>query len=197
MAHKGLRAEIFTVDPHRNVRIKPLRAPRLVRRNDPVVKVTLETGAEIVCTPDHRFMLRDGTYREAQELRFNDSLMPIYRRWQTRDGYESVSTGKGTARLTHILVYEALYGPVPGLARLRQPLHRGQPGRAGPGLAVPALRVARGRQQAGHPAHQGGPGVGLPGQGSPRRPGHDRGRGGQLPRAYHHDHQFFHRPGRA
>src|SRR6059058_1950468 len=46
MAHKGLRAEIFTVDPHRNVRIKPLRAPRLVRRNDPVVKVTLESGAD-------------------------------------------------------------------------------------------------------------------------------------------------------
>src|SRR5438552_10739449 len=34
MAHNGLPAEIFTVDPHRHVRIKPLRAPRLVRRND-------------------------------------------------------------------------------------------------------------------------------------------------------------------
>ena len=79
MAHKGLRAEIFTVDPHRNVRIKPLRAPRLVRRNDPVVKVTLETGAEIVCTPDHRFMLRDGTYREAQQLKAKDQLMPFAR----------------------------------------------------------------------------------------------------------------------
>src|SRR5213595_1242277 len=79
MAHKGLRAEIFTVDPHRNVRIKPLRAPRLVRRNDPVVKVTLETGAEIVCTPDHRFMLRDGTYREAQQLKARDQLMPFAR----------------------------------------------------------------------------------------------------------------------
>ena len=79
MAHKGLRAEIFTVDPHRNVRIKPLRAPRLVRRNDPVVKVTLETGAEIVCTPDHRFMLRDGTYREAQQLKPKDQLMPFSR----------------------------------------------------------------------------------------------------------------------
>ncbi|TMC68518.1 MAG: DNA gyrase subunit A [Chloroflexi bacterium] len=79
MAHKGLRAEIFTVDPHRNVRIKPLRAPRLVRRNDPVVKVTLESGAEIVCTPDHRFMLRDGTYREAQQLRAKDQLMPFSR----------------------------------------------------------------------------------------------------------------------
>src|SRR6185503_18406360 len=79
MAHKGLRAEIFTVDPHRNVRIKPLRAPRLVRRNDPVVKVTLESGAEIVCTPDHRFMLRDGTYREAQQLKPKDQLMPFAR----------------------------------------------------------------------------------------------------------------------
>jgi DNA gyrase subunit A len=79
MAHKGLRAEIFTVDPHRNVRIKPLRAPRLVRRNDPVVKVTLESGAEIICTPDHRFMLRDGTYREAQQLKAKDQLMPFSR----------------------------------------------------------------------------------------------------------------------
>ena len=79
MAHKGQRAEVFTLDAHRNVRIKPMRAPRLVRRNDPVVKVTLESGAEIVCTPDHRFMLRDGTYREAQQLKAKDQLMPFAR----------------------------------------------------------------------------------------------------------------------
>ena len=79
MAHRGARVDIFTVDAHRNVRIKPMRAPRLVRRNDPVVKVTLESGAEIVCTPDHRFMLRDGTYREARELKPKDQLMPFAR----------------------------------------------------------------------------------------------------------------------
>jgi DNA gyrase subunit A len=79
MAHRGMRAEVFTVDSHRNVRIKPMRAPRLVRRNDTVVKVTLESGAEIVCTPDHRFMLRDGTYREAEKLKAKDQLMPFAR----------------------------------------------------------------------------------------------------------------------
>ena len=79
MAHRGLRAEVFTLDAHRNVRIKPMRAPRLVRRNDPVVKVTLESGAEIVCTPDHRFLLRDGTYREAEALKAKDQLMPFAR----------------------------------------------------------------------------------------------------------------------
>ena len=79
LAHRGQRAEVFTVDSHRNVRIKPMRAPRLVRRNDTVVKVTLESGAEIVCTPDHRFMLREGTYREAQQLKPKDQLMPFAR----------------------------------------------------------------------------------------------------------------------
>jgi len=79
MAHRGARVDVFTVDAHRNVRIKPMRAPRLVRRNDPVVKVTLESGAEIVCTPDHRFMLRDGTYREAEKLKAKDQLMPFAR----------------------------------------------------------------------------------------------------------------------
>jgi DNA gyrase subunit A len=79
MVHRGVRAEVFTVDAHRNVRIKPLRAPRLVKRNDTVVKVTLASGAEIVCTPDHRFMLRDGTYREAKALKPKDQLMPFAR----------------------------------------------------------------------------------------------------------------------
>ena len=79
MAHRGARVDIFTVDAHRNVRIKPMRAPRLVRRNDPVVKVSLESGAEIVCTPDHRFMLRDGTYRESSDLKAKDQLMPFAR----------------------------------------------------------------------------------------------------------------------
>src|SRR5438132_11212628 len=79
MAHRGLRAEVFTLDSHRNVRIKPMRAPRLVRRNDDVVKVTLESGAEIVATLDHRFMLRDGTYREARQLKAKDQLMPFAR----------------------------------------------------------------------------------------------------------------------
>ncbi len=79
MVRHGLRGDVFTVDQHRNVRLKPVRAPRLVRRDDPVVKVTLSNGNAIACTPDHRFMLRDGTYREAQSLRPKDQLMPFSR----------------------------------------------------------------------------------------------------------------------
>src|SRR5437868_5880781 len=79
MVHRGVRAEVFTLAAHRNVRIKPLRAPRLVKRNDTVLKVTLVSGAEIICTPDHRFMKRDGTYQEAGKLKAKDQLMPFAR----------------------------------------------------------------------------------------------------------------------
>jgi len=43
-----------------------------------LTNVHLDNGEIIKCTPDHRFMLRDGSYKEAQYLQPNESLMPLY-----------------------------------------------------------------------------------------------------------------------
>lgn len=43
-----------------------------------LVKVTLDNNEVIYCTPDHRFMLRDGSYEIAENLSSGDSLMPLY-----------------------------------------------------------------------------------------------------------------------
>ncbi len=83
------------------------------RENAPLVKVTVSGGEEIVCTPDHPFMLVDGGYKEARDLSFNEGLMPLYRRWQTRDGHESCSRGRGTYRMTHLRIWESLNGDLP------------------------------------------------------------------------------------
>jgi tRNA-splicing ligase RtcB len=100
---------VYSVD--RKLQVAPGRARcRKTRMNADVMRVIVSGGDEIVCTPDHEFMLSDGTYRQAKDLRFNDSLMALYRRWQTRDGYESVSTGKGATRQTHVMVWEAVNG---------------------------------------------------------------------------------------
>ena len=70
---------------------------RVTKRNVDVVKITLDNGESVECTPDHRFMLRDGKYRQANDLRTGDSLMPLYRKVSdkaekgiTIDGYEMV-----------------------------------------------------------------------------------------------------------
>jgi len=112
MAEAGGFWWVYSLD--RAGQIVPGKALALKTREDAeLMRIVVSGGDEIICTPDHQFMLTDGTYREARDLRFNESLMPLYRRWQTRDGYESVSTGKGRSRQTHVLVYEAVNGPVP------------------------------------------------------------------------------------
>lgn len=103
---------VYSMDA--NLKIAPgLAVSRKTRTKAKLIRVTVSGGEEIICTPDHEFMMSDGTYREARDLSFNDSLMPLYRRWQTRDGYESVNCGKGKSTPTHIMVWEALNGFVP------------------------------------------------------------------------------------
>ncbi|MEA5597015.1 RtcB family protein [Rivularia sp. UHCC 0363] len=63
---------------------------KLTRKNASLVKVILDNGEEIICTPDHQFMLRDGTYKEAQYLLPETSLMPFYSKLD-RDGYTLIS----------------------------------------------------------------------------------------------------------
>lgn len=48
------------------------------RLNTQLVEVLLDNGEKIKVTPDHRFIMRDGSEVEAQNLRSGDSLMPLY-----------------------------------------------------------------------------------------------------------------------
>lgn len=50
----------------------------VTRENTDVVRVHLDNGEYIDATPDHRFIMRDGTEIEAQDLKETDSLMPLY-----------------------------------------------------------------------------------------------------------------------
>ncbi|MBV6624443.1 MAG: RtcB family protein [Rivularia sp. (in: Bacteria)] len=63
---------------------------KLTRKNAALVKVILDNGEEIICTPDHQFMMRDGSYKEAQHLQPETSLMPFYSKLD-KDGYTLIS----------------------------------------------------------------------------------------------------------
>ena len=63
--------------------------------NRRLLKVTLDNNESIYCTPDHKFLMRDGSYKEAQNLQTDDSLMPLYRKITSQEdenmaGYEKV-----------------------------------------------------------------------------------------------------------
>jgi phage baseplate assembly protein W len=62
-------------------KIVPAKATaRKTRDSAELVQVALDNGEVVKCTPDHPWMLRDGSYREAKDLKPGDSLMPLYRK---------------------------------------------------------------------------------------------------------------------
>ncbi len=68
----------YTIKNNGNIGIAKIKNPRLTKTNSEIIKIMLDNGKEIICTPNHKFMLRDGNYKEAKDLDKNDSLMPLY-----------------------------------------------------------------------------------------------------------------------
>ncbi len=100
----------YTIESDGHVGVGEVAYPRLTKRNKEVLQVTLDNSEIITCTPCHKFMLRDGSYKEARDLQSNDSLMPLYRKISkiggriTIDGYEMLyDVVKKHWIFTHIL----------------------------------------------------------------------------------------------
>ena len=79
------------------IEFEKIQNVRRTKQNAEVIKITLDNGEEIICTPDHQFMLRDGSYKQAQDLKPKNSLMPLNRKLSDKkekkiliDGYEMV-----------------------------------------------------------------------------------------------------------
>ncbi len=104
--------EVWVYSARSDGMIVPGRARgRMSKRTRHLVDVVLDNGAVERCTPDHLWMLRDGSYKEAQHLRPGvDRLMPICRQWPVNGGYERVSDLHGRLTLTHHMVWSALNG---------------------------------------------------------------------------------------
>ena len=54
----------------------------VTQKSAKVMKQTLDNGETITCTPDHKFPIKDVGFVRADQLKVNDSLIPLYRRTQ-------------------------------------------------------------------------------------------------------------------
>jgi DNA gyrase subunit A len=77
---QGKKNYTYTLNKLGLISIAEIKSPRRTRVDAEVITVTLDSGVSVRCTPDHRFMLRDGNYKEAKDLTTGESLMPLYER---------------------------------------------------------------------------------------------------------------------
>jgi tRNA-splicing ligase RtcB len=79
LVERGGEHWVYVIDKYQKITGGKATA-KLTRKNAPLMKVVLDNDAEIICTPDHQFMLRDGKWCEAKDLQPKISLMPFYSR---------------------------------------------------------------------------------------------------------------------
>jgi DNA gyrase subunit B len=102
----------YTIKENGSIGIEKIENPRITKKDAEVIKITLSNNEEIICTLNHKFMLRDGSYKEANKLEKTDSLMPFNRRISkiggriTIEGYEMVWDQFKTWVFTHMLADE-------------------------------------------------------------------------------------------
>jgi len=95
-SNTGKQNYCYTIKEDGTIGIEKIVQPRLTRKDAEVIKVVLDNNEEILCTPDHKFMLRSGSYIDAKDLSPKMSLMPLRRKLSkiehriTIEGYEMV-----------------------------------------------------------------------------------------------------------
>jgi len=95
LADKVYSTPVYCYDGEK-ISISTMKNIRRTGVNREVWKVTLDNGEIIKSTPNHRFMLRDGNYKELKDLKLGESLMPFRRFKRNSKGYNQLSLNNGT-----------------------------------------------------------------------------------------------------
>lgn len=110
-ANPGRDYWVYSLDKNHNVVPGRATKPEVKKYVTELMEVTLDDGSKVTCTPDHKFMLRDGSMVEIKDIPEGASLMPLYHKIGTDEGggrfkgYEMVfNPSTGTWERTHKLV---------------------------------------------------------------------------------------------
>lgn len=116
LADKGQDLDVFCISERDELIVKRMRNPRKTGINQKIYKVTFDDGSTLRCTGNHRIMLRDRSFKEVRDLKFNDSVA-IVNRYDSKESKEGtywqdyVQLGiSGTINFEHRLIAENKYG---------------------------------------------------------------------------------------
>lgn len=81
---QGQDKQFLTISPEGKVEYSKPCKVQPTKKTKEIYKLELEDGTILECTPEHRFLLKDGTYKEAQYLTEEDELMDTQNNGQQR-----------------------------------------------------------------------------------------------------------------
>ncbi|MCX6760355.1 MAG: hypothetical protein NTW46_03375, partial [Candidatus Nealsonbacteria bacterium] len=126
---KGKKNYCYTMQENGHIGIAPILNPRMTKRNAEVIKIILDTGDELICTPDHLVRLVDGNYIPAEKLDEKQNIAHLYRKISKKtggrslDGYEMILDSK-TKKWIYTHVLSDIYNLQKGICKASEGKHR-------------------------------------------------------------------------
>ncbi|MFH0940766.1 MAG: DNA topoisomerase (ATP-hydrolyzing) subunit B [Candidatus Omnitrophota bacterium] len=87
---QGKKNFCYTMRDNGHIGIAPILSPRVTKKSAEVIKIVLDNGAELKCTPGHLFRLVDGSYIPAIQLTPQHSIAPLHRKLSKKEGGRSL-----------------------------------------------------------------------------------------------------------
>lgn len=102
--NSGEKIYVYSTDKNGDFKPGEVTNVCISRYTNKMMRVTLDNGEFVETTPDHLFMLRDGSYAPAENLHVGQSLMPMYFKYD--NGYESYKKNSITEGTVFCSVYK-------------------------------------------------------------------------------------------
>ena len=118
LTKEGNDVPVYCLNDKGKIEIQMMRNPRITGYNQKIYKVTFDSGDSIRCTGNHKIRLKDGSYKEAKDLKYGDSIHIMERTELALDdiykGSNSKSSdyiwirngGQKSYRAEHRMIYE-------------------------------------------------------------------------------------------
>lgn len=107
--------KVYSMDANGKLCIKQATASWVSKRDARTMKVRINTGAVVTCTPDHKIFTAKRGWVEAQDLRIGDRVVHLSRtrRGTAYAGVRLTSQPVKEQVMEHRLVWESVHGPIP------------------------------------------------------------------------------------
>lgn len=90
----GKEIQVYNIDDSGNIRLSDSCTVLPTATESTEYQIELEDGTVIKCTPTHRFMLSDGTYKQAQDLTEEDDILEFKPLLKGKPSNKSPTKGK-------------------------------------------------------------------------------------------------------
>ena len=106
---------VYTMLQDGTLGVRKASASWVSKRNAETVVVTVASGKQVRCTPDHKIYIEGRGWVEAANIRVGDRVVHLQRsrRGAAYSGVKLTSQGRRDFKMEHHLVWESQNGPVP------------------------------------------------------------------------------------